>query len=245
MAGTGGPEPVLRYWTRDDADVYKKKLNAISTTVNGLSGSVDFLKVALGGLSVAVTAASFGVTVAKFDYTFWKFDEKGVTYRGKPVHTWSWVDAAKWEKERRDWLNWRATKAEPEIKELNSKLRSLVAEAKRQEAHIGRANAAKARKSDPADIQRIENRVKDHAAKLKATLAEADKVQAKLDRKLKTAKHERLDAKVVKKKDDAKDKAVKDQAKNVEEIRTGLKNLDGDMKRLNETSKKLQSALGG
>ncbi|WP_434594988.1 hypothetical protein [Streptomyces sp. A5-4] len=74
---TKNGEPVLEFWTKEQADTYKHKLNGVSTTVEGL-------KVAVGLLSV-------GFTPFKIDISMLKGDEKGIVFRGRQLVTWPWA----------------------------------------------------------------------------------------------------------------------------------------------------------
>jgi hypothetical protein len=76
-AGTGGNESVAYFWTKDEADKVKHKLN-------GLSTSVDVLKIAAG-------VAAVGFTPIKIDAAILKVDEKGIVFGG--VQKWTWPHA--------------------------------------------------------------------------------------------------------------------------------------------------------
>ncbi|MEU6141401.1 hypothetical protein ABZ848_13655 [Streptomyces sp. NPDC047081] len=69
-----GDDSVGYFWTKDEADKIKHKLN-------GLSTSVDILKVAAG-------VAAFGITPIKIDAAFFKMDEKGIVVGGVQRFTW-------------------------------------------------------------------------------------------------------------------------------------------------------------
>jgi hypothetical protein len=73
-AGTGKNESFAYFWTKDEVDGFKHKLN-------GLSTSVDLLK-------VAASAAAIGFTPFKIDASIFKMDEKGIVIGG--VQRWTW-----------------------------------------------------------------------------------------------------------------------------------------------------------
>jgi hypothetical protein len=76
VAGTpaNNNDSVWYFWTKDEADKFKHKLN-------GLSTSVDALKVAAG-------FAAVGFTPLKIDASAFKMDEKGIVIGG--VQKWTW-----------------------------------------------------------------------------------------------------------------------------------------------------------
>ncbi|MGI5481264.1 hypothetical protein [Streptomyces lavendofoliae] len=70
-------EKVLHYWTKDEADKVKHKLNGLSATVEGLK--------------IAVGVVGLGFTPFKFDASVLKGDEKGIVFLGRQLVTFPWA----------------------------------------------------------------------------------------------------------------------------------------------------------
>ncbi|MFF8830645.1 hypothetical protein [Streptomyces sp. NPDC015131] len=70
-------DPVLHFWTKNEADTFKHKLNGLSTTVEGLK--------------IAVGVVGLGFTPFKFDASVLKGDEKGIVFLGRQLVTFPWA----------------------------------------------------------------------------------------------------------------------------------------------------------
>ncbi|MEU9405956.1 hypothetical protein AB0E08_09640 [Streptomyces sp. NPDC048281] len=134
MAATpakSGNDSVGYFWTKDEADKVKHKLN-------GLSTSVDMLKVSAG-------FAAVGFTPLKIDGAFFKVDEKGITIGGRQRYTWPYTRDAK------EKLEQKLTRTGEKAEKAYGEAERAVGMAKRLQGQSGGANWAAATETKNAE----------------------------------------------------------------------------------------------
>ncbi|MEU2513074.1 hypothetical protein [Streptomyces syringium] len=118
-------EPIFGNFVKSEYDPLKKKVNDLSVTVNGLSVGVDSAKVAFAGFSG-------GGTLLKADFTGLKMDEKGITFMGRQLTTWSWAQSDS------DRAESRASRAQTRLSNAQIAFNGSLANAQRSPTLINR-----------------------------------------------------------------------------------------------------------
>lgn len=199
-------DTVLHYWTKDQADKFKHKLNGLSTTVEGLK--------------VAVGVVGLGFTPFKFDASVLKGDEKGIVFLGRQLVTFPW---AKDEAERDDRKLIRLTER-AERAERNAEKARRDAETIHRQVSASSSGRPNGQISDNYAVK-TSREIAENATK------EAEKLLQKARRHyvdtLKTAqkaRHEEKDA------EKSKESAVK----SLHSVRAGLKSTRESLRKLEE-----------
>lgn len=197
-ASNNSDDSVWYFWTKDEADKFKHKLN-------GLSTSVDILKVAAG-------VAALGITPAKIDASIFKMDEKGIVIGGVQKFTWP---HARDEKAKLEAADKKLLKLSQRAEKAHSTANNAVTMARRLQERVG-GTGNWATDAQNKRAERAERKATEAFKKTQETYRTIDRMTREAEEKTKLVEDQRKTV----------ERSLNTMKSGIEDLRTKLHNLE-------------------